>query len=100
MIEIFDTEFKDSFYDSALMSLSYSQMNMNNIAVSRSYGKFKTNGIILINAYMDATNLTVNNRPLTTTPLEHLTIVDFGFFNLLQGSSLKLYDSNFTQVVG
>ena len=51
---------------------------------------------ILINADLEVSNLIVDNRPKESTNLTHLSIVDFGFFNLVQGSSLILHDSSFT----
>lgn len=94
-ISINNTEFKDSFYSSSLISLSYSQMKVENVNVQRSYAEFKTNGFILINADLEVINLNVNNRPLSNTKVNYLTIVDFGFFNLVQGSSLIMRESSF-----
>lgn len=71
-------------------------MTVQNTNVSRSYAEFKTNGFILINADLEVSNLNVDNRPLKSTNLTHLSIVDFGFFNLVQGSSLILHNSTFT----
>lgn len=71
-ISVKNSVFLNSFFESSLISLSYSNMNISDSNFRRVYGQYITNGFNLINSNLYATGISVDNRPLLTTNEDYL----------------------------
>jgi len=89
-----NSRISDSKSWSNLFTLTYSKMVIRNTIMVRNFADYLNNGFTLTNSDLECYSVTVDNKDEKGTA----SLVDVGFFNIEQSSSIKILDSEFSHI--